>query len=338
MPEITDVTPVAPSATETPNPYASGKLTKEISKQWAKGETVQPKKEVTATSDTQEETAHAETAAEPAAAKEAQEKGSRRKPGAEERIAELVAENKRLKESAKPAETKTEAATVKAEPPKKLEAPKRPRMEDFDTLEAHDVAMDKYLDERDAYNIAKAKEEFKRDSQNEAAQAKFNEYLDDATKRYPNLKEVLPPFTKELETVHPYVQQFLNTATDNIADVLMVICQDEAAKSEFLTEAKADPAKAIKRIALTEKLVKEELAKGKTEAKETKESKAEEKPEKEPPAKTETKEQPQATREVGNRGTGPADPTADAVRRANGKLTKEVSDRWMRQAAERHQN
>lgn len=232
---------------------------------------------------TQAESSTASSEVEKTESASASEAGKDQKPrrdNAESRIKELLAEKKRLedelRDARQPKETKTaESSTAKpeqrTEQPQTLEPPKRPKLEDFKTIEEYEAAMDEYHDKKSDYKIQQALQKDRADREMQKAQAEFNKYLDEAQKRYPNLKEVLPAFTRELAEAHPYVQQFLNVAVDNLADVLMVICQSDESKAEFMREAKADPARAIKRISIVEAEVKAELAKGKgaVEVKET---------------------------------------------------------------------
>lgn len=359
MPDDVKTAVAEPSTAQTPDEktFAAGKLSPEIKQRFmAKAQGKEPpQKQDTATADTQKETVTPENAAEPGAADNKQEK-TRRKPSAEERIAELIADNKRLREeneeakkTSKPAESSAAKPTeVKTEPAAKREAPKKPikpKLDDFPiekyetadkayaayekAVEQWEVDRDKWTDEVREWDREETIRKFKAEAQLEAAQQKFNEYLKEAQKRYPNLKEVLPAFTEELAEVHPYVQQMLNSS-EMLADVLMVIAGDAKAKAEFMKEAKANPAKAIRRIAITEKLVFDKLSGA---SKEGEKPQVAEKKEKAPAEKQTDELQP--THEVGNRGTGPGDPAAEAVRRANGKLTPEVKEQWRRKAAER---
>jgi len=304
-------------------------LTSEQKAAWNGGKEIKPEPQDSAPADKPKEAkpeGQPESAAEAGAAKEStQEKGSKRKLSADERIAQLEATIEKIrKESGKqaPAVKEAESATAKpeakVEQPKALEPPKKPELKDFDSWEKYEEAKDKWHEDMADYKAKVAVMQDRQARQLEAAQQKFNEYLAEAAQRYPNLKEVLPPFTKELETAHPFVQQFLNT-TDNLADVLMVICQDEAAKTEFLREAKANPAQAIKRISVTESLVKQELSKGKEPEKKASEAEPEKK--EKPPAEPVTRA-PKPVSEVGGRGTATEDSGVAAARSGDFRTAK----------------
>lgn len=339
----------APSAVqEQANPYASGKLTREMSQAWSEGKEFKPQSAAPVAADSQEQAVASEekskSASAPEAGKETQEKNTRRKPGAEERISELIADKKRLEqelaEARKPKTTQAESSTAKAtetakEQPKKLEAPKKPVLEEFvkqgKTIEDYDAAMDEYHEKNTEYKIQKALEEDRQKQALESAKRKAKEEWDAAAKRYPDLKDVVVPFANELNYANQLVQAALNRS-DVLHDLLYVIASKPEDRAAFLKEAKEDPLAAIERIAVTQRLIREQLS-GKSKEK----SEAEPKEKKEPPAKTKTEEL-QATREVGNRGSGPGDPAADAVRRSSGKLTKELNAAWSAKAAKRFGN
>lgn len=340
MPNHDVTTSAAPSAaTETPNPYESGKLTQEISKQFldtAQGkEPVQPKHADTASADTSKETTSAgkpESAAAPDSAKETQEKGSRRKPSAEERISELVAENKRLKE-ASGKETKTaEPVTRKPEAPIELKAPVKPKVEDFESWDKYEEAKDKYTEDLAEFKANKAVQD-DRKAQAEAQQSKQLETeLTAARERYPDFDKVVAPLWTEIATnkdIHPAVQEFVGRSSVMV-DLIYAIGGDAETMSKFIAAAKSDPFQALRYAVKAEELVLAELAKskGKTESK----SEPEVKEKKEPPVKAKTDE-PTPNREVGNRGTGPSDVAADAVRRNDFRTFEREQTR---RAAERH--
>lgn len=330
MPDDVKTDGAAPSAVAQQSNAAV--LTSEQKAAWNGGKEINPESQDSAPADKPKEAKSeekSESAAESGAAKEStQDKGSKRKLSADERIQQLEATIEKIrKESGKQAPVKkaAESATAKpveqpkaAEPPKK---PVRPKLKDFDTLEAYEAATDKYDEDLDKYhqdlstfNTNKAIAERDQRQQLEAVQREFNKYLAEAQERYPNLKEALPPFTKELEAAHPYVQAMLN-ATDNVADVLMVICGDDAQKAEFLTEAKGNPAKAIKRIAVIEAEVRAELAKGKEKVE------AKEPEKKDKPAEPVTRA-PKPVSEVGGRATATEDSGTAAARSGDFRTAK----------------
>jgi len=328
MPDDVKTDGAAPSAVAQQSNAAV--LTSEQKAAWNGGKEIKPEPQDSAPADKPKEAkpeGQPESAAESGTAKEtAQEKGSKHKLNAEERIAQLEATIEKIrKESGKqaPAVKEAESATakpeVKTEAPKPLEPPKKPVLDDFvkagKTIEDYDAAMDEYHEKNTEYKIQKALGEAEQRRTFEAAQKEYNKYLAEAAERYPNLKEVLPPFANELMTsAQPVVSQFLQ-ATENLADVLMVIVGDEAARAEFLNEAKTNPAKAIKRLAIVESEVKAELAKGKKEA-----VKAEPE-EKKPPVEPVTRA-PKPVSEVGGRGTATEDSGVAAARSGDFRTAK----------------
>lgn len=336
MPNPDVTTSAAPSAaTETPNPYESGKLTQEISKQFldtAQGK-VQPKHADTASADTSKETTSAgkpESAAAPDSAKETQEKGSRRKPSAEERISELVAENKRLKE-ASGKETKTaEPVTRRPEAAIELKAPVKPKVEDFESWDKYEEAKDKYTEDLAEFKANKAVQD-DRKVQAEAQQSKQLETeLAQARALYKDYDTVVAPLWQQIVTdkaIHEDVREFVGRSTV-MTHLMYAIGGDAETMSKFIEAAKTDKFAALRYAMKAEELVMAELAKGKTESK----SEPEVKEKKDPPVKAKT-EEPTPNREVGNRGTGPNDVAADAVRRNDFRTFEREQTR---RAAERH--
>lgn len=346
MPNPDVTTAAAPSAaTETANPYESGKLTQEISKQFldkAQGkEPVQPQNADTASADTSKETTSAgkpESAAAPDSAKETQEKGSRRKPSAEERIAELTAkvrelEGKKQAPAAKEAESATaKPAEVKAAPVQELKAPVKPKVEDFESWEKYEEAKDKYTEDLAEFKAKKAVQD-DRKAQAEAQQTKQLETeLTAARERYPDFDKVVAPLWNEIATdkaIHPAVQEFVGRSPVMV-DLMYAIGGDAETMTKFLAAAKSDPFQALRYAVKAEELVLVELAKSKEKTESKSEPEVKEK--KDPPAKAKT-EEPTPNREVGNRGTGPNDVAADAVRRND---FRSFDREQTRRAAERH--
>ena len=300
---------------------------------------VKPKKDSTQadSSTAKKEPSEADKTAESAPASEAGKEQKPKRDNAESRIKELLAENKRLSSenerlSKQPA-PKTEPAdssTAKPEAAKAPEPPKRPvrpKLEDFDTLEKYQAAMDKYDEELDTYHDQRSKfntenaiREARQKEQLEARQREFNKSLAEAAQKYPNLKEVLPPFTKELESAHPYVQHVLNSTPDNLLpEILMVICGDEETKEAFLAEAKSkDPTAAVERIAVTKSLVRAELSKAKDSPKEApkEQPRAEDGKFQKAPENKVTKAPPPAP-EVPGKSSPPTDEADDALKSGN---------------------
>lgn len=353
MPENPDVTTsAAPSAAnETPEAksYAAGKLTAEISKQFsdrAQGKEPAAKQADTAAADTSKETISedekSKSAAAPDSAKETQERGSRRKPSAEERIAELTAKVRELEGKTKQAPAAKEAESATAKPAEvkaqTLEAPKEPDIADpkYNTgngdadFKLYEADVRKFTRDLAKYEAAKAVEDYKK-SQTEAAQGKqLESELTAARERYKDFDTVVAPLWQEIATdkqIHPAVQEFVGRSPVMV-DLMYAIGGNADTMKEFLAAARSDPFKAMRVAMKAEELVMAELAKGKTESK----SEPESKEKKEPPAKKAT-EEPTPNREVGNRGTGPTDAAADAVRRND---FSSFSKEQMRRAAERH--
>jgi hypothetical protein len=234
---------------------------------------------------------------------------------AERRLTELLEDLKRAGLS--PSELKTfkreaQKTAEAARPPEQTvkpadEAPKRPKYEDFKTLEEYQAAEDKYHEDATEYRIQKALKEDRARQAQEAGQREMRERLQKAKERYGEGAD-----TRIIQTakdifnngdVNPAVKAVLNDS-DVLVDVMYVMGSKAEDLAEFLEEAKTAPGKAIRRAVLLERLVKEELAKSIKEPA----RKASEEPEEEeepPPAKKVTKATAPPREASGNASTPP---------------------------------
>lgn len=254
--------------------------------------------------------------ADPPAAKpqEHTEKGSRRKPGAEERIGELVSETKRLKAElealkAKPAE---------AEKPRPVPPPTNSKPKPDDKKEDGKPKYESYEDYLEDLTTWKAKEllaESKRDDEKAQQTKAFLAKVDEAKTRYENFDQVLKPTLDAIEDKEiPQVIRTLIGESDILPDLIFALGNDAAERAKFITMAKTQPGKALRFVALTESLVHEEL-----------EAKAKPSVEK-PPAKTQTSA-PKPPAEVGGRGSTPPDALDSAARANDFRAFKTEADR-----------
>jgi hypothetical protein len=364
--EVTTSGAASSAATETVNAFASGKLTKDIDRQFrarATGEeapTVSLQTEESATSTTKTGESSTSTPDKRPASETGKGTQEKKTKGSKEeiRLQELLddlkeagltpAELKTFRKGAtktaesSPATTAEVKTEPKAAPVEELKAPVKPKFEDFEKLgpdkawEAFEAAKDKYYDDCREYDRKKAIEDFKRQSAEEAHTQQLNKKLTAARERYKDFDTVVAPLWTTIASdkqIHPMVQEFVGRSAVMV-DLMYAIGGDAETMKSFVEAAKTDPFRAIRYAMKAEELVMAELEKGKTAKTEEKSGEKAEPEDKKNPANKKT-EEPQPTREVGNRGTGPNDVAADEVRRSQGKLTKGLDQVWRRKAAER---
>ena len=246
-----------------------------------------------------------------AASEAAHQEPQKPKRNAETRIRELVAERNKLsaqleearraKETPKPAESSPAPAKEATKP--QNEAPKKPEAKDFDKYDDYEAAKDKYFEDLADYRATQAVKKAEFDRQRRAEFESAQKELAEARKRYPDFDEKAIPFTKEIFTdpnVNDLIRARLNKSTV-LADLMYVMAGDEAKATAFLESAKRDPLAALDELVLTERLVKEELAKSGKEA----------------PEKT-TPKPPPPPPEVSGKGTTPGDELEEARKAADG--------------------
>lgn len=160
-----------------------------------------------------------ETAPETVAGKEQKEKRQGSKLSAEERIAQLVAKTKELEAKLRERETQTpkaDSSPALAEPPKKLEAPQKPRLEDFKQADGnfdwqkYDEAKDKWVEEVADYNRKKAIEDFQtqqaeaeRKRQSEEQQRSWTASEAKAREASASYDELTGPVKEAIGKLHP---------------------------------------------------------------------------------------------------------------------------------------
>lgn len=349
---ITAETSTATESTQE-NPFASGKLTREMKESWNQGKTFEPKaKAGPATADTSKETASEPNGKSAPAPEAGKKQEPRRKPGAEERIGELTAARNSEKERADRLEKElaearaskantAEPPAAKAEP-QGLKAPVKPTKPDanaFKTWQEYEAAQAKY--ETDYEQYLEAKQDYnsqvkaQQDQQRQTAEQRqkvVNAQLDEAKKAYPDWDTVAKPAMTALwgdgkpeSGAHPAVKHALGISA--VMPHLVYILGGDKELAKFVADSRQDPVKAVMKLGAMEALLIPELEKARSEISSKKD----------PPAKPAKEQQAQPTREVGNRGTGPSDQAADAVRRSQGKLTSEVKAQWGRKYAARMQ-
>ncbi len=338
----TDVKEVVaePSAAQPELENSTATLTSAMKEAWNKGERPQPKVQESAPADTPEKTDEPagdepESAAAPGTAKDKQE--SHRKPKAEERIAQLIAENKRLKEDAAKEKTpKAESSPVPQQQAKPLEAPKKPSIEDFKTADGnydfakYDEAKDKYFEDVSEFKAQKAVQDYQLDQQRQAQAKEVQSSFDEAKKRYTDFETIVATALtaiKDDPAIANEVKAVIG-ASPVMADLLYAIGSDQDALADFIQTARANPVMAMRKALITEGLVLEELQKQNTKAAE----KVETKEEKKTPVQTITRVTPKPVSEVGGRATSTEDSAMAATRSAGDRLTPDLKAEWTRRA------
>lgn len=248
-----------------------------------KKDTTQPKTEESAPPEQPEKAAaepeKAETAPESAPDKESQEKGKKAFKGtpAEDRVKELLADrnarDKRIQELERLLADKVTPKTPESAPdkpqPKGLEAPKKPKLEDFKTYEEYDAAKDAYYEELSEFKAKKAVQE----AEQRRAQAEVDRSvaakLQEAKQLYPDFDDVAVPVVEAFgKGLNPAVVDALGRS-QNMAHILYVIGKDAAEVKAFQELAQRDPVGAILKIGIYEQLVKAELDKSRASADKT---------------------------------------------------------------------
>lgn len=281
----------------------------------------QPKPAETAPADTSKETAsdpeRGENAPGTEPGKSTQE--SRRKPGAEARIAELTARAKalerELEEARKPKPAQADP-TPSARPVPQYTRPK-PTPEDkgpdgnpkYSTYEDY---VEELADWKAEQRIAQ------RDQQAAVAEAQksVSQKLEEARKRYENFDSVALPLVPEL--MKPDIpREVLAVLNDSpvLADLLYTIGGSEVSKADFLAACRNNPSKALRVALLMEQEIQAELAKGHTEpAGRNERGQFTAQPGKDAtPAKKGPENAPEPPIEIGNRGAAPMDEAARAL-------------------------
>lgn len=258
------------------------------------------------------------SAAEPEPAKPQEKDKKERKPGeklsAEERISQLTAEVKLLKERDRERESAakpTEKTETKAEAEK---APERPNPFKWaGTPEDYDAAVAKYEEYRDQ----KAIRDFQQRQAQESAQKEMTAKLDDARKRYPDAEERIIPAVNAIisDKQIPNAIKALLDDSDVLPDLMYVLGEPEKL-GKFIQSARNTPAQALRELVVLEGLVRTEMAKPKGEASKGEPAKGAAEAESGTKKETPAEEKPRAPKppsEVGGRGTAPEDALRSAA-------------------------
>jgi hypothetical protein len=151
------------------------------------------------------------------------------------------------------------------QPAAKLEAPKKPKQDDFKTWDEYEASRDKYVDDLAAYTRKSAVEDFQAQQRLEAEQRDLREKIGDAKKRYGDEAETTIRETAKTvfsdSSVNATVKVMLNESP-HLVDLAYVLGSKPDELSAFLKMAAENPGGAIRKLVLMEQLIADELAKG----------------------------------------------------------------------------
>lgn len=324
--------PATPATPATPELRTLKSLSPAEHTEWRKTgnmpEAKPPSKEDSATSEESAASGEPDGESVPAseAGKEAQGNKNKRSD-AGSRIKELLAENKRLKDAAavpkteKPAES---SPAAQPEPPKALEAPKKPNAKDFDgkPYEEYETAFDKYIEDLTEYKAKKAIQEQRQQDEQVQQSKRIESEFEAAKELYPDFEDKAKPVMTTLLNDKSIPEPFkAAVGTSDVFTHLIYALSHENAQKLFEL-AKTNAISAIKKLGELEGAVRAELAKSKPAAKGKETPQRNENgqfvpgSEGKPPVKTVT-DRGKPPAEVGGTGNAPADETADALKRGS---------------------
>jgi hypothetical protein len=162
--------------------------------------------------------------------------------------------------SAAPPAAATPAAQAPA--PQTLEAPKKPKVEDFDSYEKYEEARDQYHADQTRFEIAKALEGERTRAADAEAERRNAAMLADATERYgADAGDVIKNAAAQLVSTAemPGVIRAMLGDSPVLGDLLYVM-GSKGELAAFIDLAKRSPGEAVRKLAIVEHLVKEELA------------------------------------------------------------------------------
>lgn len=228
---------------------------------------------------------------------------SKRRPDAEQRIKQLTDRIKQLETAQKPAQ-------VEAPPPVqvKQEAPQtrqKPTAEDKDGDKPKYATYEDFVEDLADWKAEQRIAAQQREQQQQTQQREFKARIDEAKSRYgaEKFEEILAPAVNAIigdQSVSGVVKTMLNES-EVLPDLMYTIGSDPKELASFLEMAKSNPGKALRYIALTESLIRDELD-GNKESKDTI-----------PPVKPQT-QAAKPPSEVGGRAASPGDPLEAAAK------------------------
>lgn len=239
---------------------------------------------------------------------------SRRKPGAEARIAELTAKNRQLE---KDLEESRKSKEAKADPPPARQPDTRPKPKPEDQVDGKPkyIVYEDYVEDLADWKA----EQRMATREREQAQAKqlesTTQKLNEARTRYEDYDSKAMPVVQELlkEGVSREVFSVLNDSPV-LADLLYTIGGSEETKAAFLKDCRDNPGKALRVALLMEQEIVKELAlSGAGKADRNDKGQFTPKVEVETPVKRGPESAAKPPIEIGNRGAGAGDDYAQAL-------------------------
>lgn len=246
--EPSAATPAAvPAVTETPEQKHFATFQKRV--QGLPPTETTPQTQGSAPADKPKEAITPETpAAEPGAAKTQEPVAKKDKPNAEERIRELAAEVKQLRERVRTREAAPEPTPIAKPAEKAPEPPKRPSLLTWmGTEEEFETAQDAY----EAHFKQQTLKEVEQQQAIQRANAAFAKDVAAAKERYPEFETVANAASETLQTAPNDIKAWLNRSPFAM-DLIYTIGGTEESLSDFMTTAKADPLAAMRKLAFME--------------------------------------------------------------------------------------
>lgn len=162
-------------------------------------------------------------------------------------------------------EGKPPAGAEHTEKPAGLEAPKRPKQEEFKTWGEYQEAYEKWASDNTAYEVQKALQEDRRRQHQDAQARELKGKLDDAAKRYgaesgKTIIETAKAINGDKQI--PEAVKAILEESPVLVDLMYTIGSKPEDRAAFVELARTNPAAAIRKAVLMEGLVQAELAKG----------------------------------------------------------------------------
>lgn len=261
-------TQAAPSTAEMPDPFNGGSPTlTEYARYRDEGEVPERFKPAEVQPETEESAPSPD--AEPEGESAAPEPKQEYKKRTEQRFRQLTDEVKTLKqqleEARRPQPTQTAPSPVKP-------AQARNYQEWYDGFDAQKW-VESYIAENPSSSYEKAnaamfnhmvdvRDRFRSNEESQKQQQReIESKADEARSRYDNFDEVIQPAGEILarDPEIPMIVKQMVGASDVLPDLVYVLGEDPAALAKFVRTAKTNPTEALRQIALTESLIREEL-------------------------------------------------------------------------------
>lgn len=236
------------------------------------------------------------------------------KPTADERIAQLEATIEKIRKGSG-SERKTETAPVAQTPPSAPQTRPKPTAEEKDGDKPKYSTYEDFVEDLADWKAEQRIATQQREQQEQNQKREFSAKVAESEQRYGDkFKETVAPAANAISEAIPanHIVQVMLNESEVLPDLLFTIGSDAAELADFVKMAKENPGKALRYIALTESLIRDELA--------------------QKPAKTETPVKPQTQApkppaEVGGRATSPGDQLTEAAKAGDFRAFKAESTR-----------